>query len=130
MAGTRTGGGDMLDAVAAVLRHSPLFLMPERGCPRNWVTEGGIYLSRTGKTPDKVEALVKDPRYYDDRWHGVVYFKAYADRDRVALYFLAGAGDRILDYSDFVVYGDPELLRVLHSVLKGAGFETTGDAGR
>jgi hypothetical protein len=38
----RKEGGDLLEAVAAVQRHSPLFLMPERGCPPSWVTEGGI----------------------------------------------------------------------------------------
>jgi hypothetical protein len=123
-------GGDMLDAVAAVQRHSPLFLMPERGCPSSWVREGGIYLSRKGKTADDVEDLVKDPRGYDQRWQGVVYFKACAHHDRVSLFLLSGAGDRLLDYGDFVIYGDPELLREVRSILESAGFEAAGGPSR
>jgi hypothetical protein len=130
MADAKKARGDMLDAVAAVQRRSPLFLTTERGCSRRWVTEGGIYLSRTSKTPDDVEDLRKDPRYYDNRWHGVVYFKAYADRDRVSFSFMSGAGDRLLDYGDFVVYGDPELVQEVRSVLTSAGFEPTADASQ
>jgi hypothetical protein len=118
-------GGDMLDAVAAVLRRYPLFLMPERGCPHSWVTQGGIYLSRTGRTADEVEDLVKDPCYHDDRWRGVVYLKAYADRDRVQLFFLSGAHDRLLDYGDFVVYGDPELIQEVRPILAAEGFQAS-----
>jgi hypothetical protein len=119
-------GGDMLDAVAAVQRHSPLFLMTERGCPPSWVTDGGIYLSRSGKSSDDVEDLVKHPNGYDDRWHGVVYFKGCAHRDRVALPFLSGPPERVLDYGDFAVYGDPDLLREVRSTLEGAGFRAGG----
>jgi hypothetical protein len=116
-------GGDMLDAVAAVLRSSPLHLMTERGCPPSWVTEGGIYLSRTSKSADDVEDLVKHPLRYDGRWHGVVYFKACAHRDRVVYPFLSGPRERLLDYGDFTVYGDPELLREIRPVLDSAGFQ-------
>ena len=120
-------GGDMLDAVAAVQRRCPLFLVTECGCPPGWVTEGGIYLSRTRKTTDDVEDLVKDPHGYDDRWQGIVYFKACAHRDRVYLFIRSGAGDRLLDYGDFVVYGDPELLREVRPILASAGFEAAGN---
>jgi hypothetical protein len=116
-------GGDILDAVAAVQRRCPLFLMPERGCPHSWVTKGGIYLSRSSKSSDDVEALLKDPRCYDNRWHGVVYFKAYAYRDRDVYPFLSGPPDRILDYGDFVVYGDPELIQEVRSILASEGFQ-------
>jgi hypothetical protein len=116
-------GGDMLDAVAAVQRRSPLFLMTERGCPPSWVTEGGIFLSRTGKTTDDVEDLDKQPRGYDDRWRGVVYFKAYAHRGRVDLPLLSGPRERLLDYGDFAVYGDPELIQVVRSILASEGFQ-------
>jgi hypothetical protein len=115
-------GGDMLDAVTAVQRRYPLFLMPERGCPPSWVTEGGIFLSRTGKTTDDVEDLDKQPCGYDSRWHGVVYFKACAHRDRVDLPLLSGPRERVLDYGDFAVYGDPELLQEVRPVLDSAGF--------
>jgi hypothetical protein len=117
--------GDMLNAVAAVLRRCPLCLMPERGCPHSWVTQGGIYLSRTGKTPDEVEDLVKDPRYYDDRWHGVVYFKAWAHRDREEYFFLSGPRERVLDYGGFAVYGDPELIQEVRSILASEGFQAS-----
>jgi hypothetical protein len=116
----------MLDAVAVVERRCPLFLMTERGCPSSWVTSGGIYLSRTARTPDEVEDLVKDARCFDDRWRGVVYIKACADRDRVILPFGPHAGDRLLDFGDFVVYGDPELLQQVRSILESAGFFAAG----
>jgi hypothetical protein len=116
-------GGDMLDAVAAAQRRCPLFLVPERGCPPSWVTDGGIYLSRTAKTVDEVEALEKNPRGYDERWHGVIYFKACVLRDRAGLPFLSGAGNRLGDYGDFAIYGDPELLQEVHSILESAGFQ-------
>jgi hypothetical protein len=116
-------GGDMLDAVAAAQRRCPLYLIPERGCPPSWVTEGGIYLSRTGKTVDEVEHLEKDPRGYDDRWHGVVYFKACVHRDRADFPILSGPRERVLDYGDFAVYGDPELLQVVCPILESAGFQ-------
>jgi hypothetical protein len=117
-------GGDMLDAVAAVQRRDPLCLIAERGRPYSWVAEGGIYLSRTSKTPQDVEELVKDPASYNDGWQGVVYFKACAQRDEVIVSFLPGAGDRVLDYGGFAVYGDPELLQEVRSILAEQGFET------
>jgi hypothetical protein len=118
--------GDMLDAVAAVQRRSPLFLITERGCPPSWVTEGGVFLSRTGKTTDDVEDLDKQPRGYDDRWRGVVYFKACAHRGRVDLPLLSGPRERLLDYGDFAVYGDPELLQEVRAILEGAGLQPAG----
>ena len=119
-------GGDMLDAVAAVQRRCPFCLMTERGCPPSWVTEGGIYLSRTIKTPDQVEDLVRDPSGYDDRWHGVVYFKACAHRDRVLFPMLSGPRERVLDYGEFAVYGDPDLLQEVGPILESAGFQVGG----
>jgi hypothetical protein len=116
-------GGDMLDAVAAVQRRCPLFLMAERGCPPNWLTKGGIYLSRTSKSQDDVENLTTDPHGTDGRWRGVAYFKAWAQRDRVEYFFLSGPRDRVLDYGDFVVYGDPELLQEVRSILAADGFQ-------
>jgi hypothetical protein len=115
-------GGDVLDAVSAVQRQAPLFLMTERGCPPSWVTDGGIYLSRTNKSADDVEDLVKPPQGFDDRWHGVVYFKACAHRDRADFPMLSGPRERILDYGDFAVYGDPELLQEVRPILESAGF--------
>ena len=118
-------GGDMLDAVAAVQRHTPLFLVTERGCPPNWGTEGGIYLSRTSKSQDELENLTTDPDGPDSRWHGVVYFKAWAHRDRVEYFFLSGPRDRVLDYGGFAVYGDPELIQEVRSILASEGFQAS-----
>jgi hypothetical protein len=114
-------GGDLLDAVAAVQRHRPLFLIPERGLPYSWAAAGGIYLSSTGKTPEEVEQLVKDPRSYDDRWSGVVYFKACGPREDIVSFMLPDAGDLYLDYGGFAVYGDPALLQEVRVVLADQG---------
>jgi hypothetical protein len=117
-------GGDMLDAVAAVQRRCPLYLIAERGRPSSWATEGGIYLSRTDKTPDEVEHLLKDSRNYDGHWDGVVYFKACGQHRERMLAFLPGPSDRALDYGDFGVYGDPELVKEVRSILADQGFVT------
>jgi hypothetical protein len=119
-------GGDMLEAVAVVQRRIPLHLVSERGCPPSWVTEGGIYLSRTNKSTDDVENLIKEPVRYDRRWQGVVYFKNCGNRDRVAFPILTSPRERILDYGDFAVYGDPELLQEVRPLLEGAGFQAAG----
>jgi hypothetical protein len=113
----------MLDAVAAVQRRCPLFLMPQRGRPHCWVTDGGIYLSRTSKSQDELENLTTDPDGPDSCWHGVVYFKAWVHRDRVEYYFLSGPRDRVLDYGAFVVYGDPELIQEVRAILASEGFQ-------
>jgi hypothetical protein len=116
-------GGDLLDAVAAVQRRCPLYPTAERGLPYSWAAEGGVYLSRTSKTPAEVELLTKDPRGYDGQWDGVVYFKARARRGQAVLPFLPGSADRVLDYGDFAVYGDPKLLQEVRAVLSDQGFE-------
>src|SRR5262245_41069458 len=84
--------GDMLDAVAAVQRRCPLYITADRGHPGNWVTGGGVYLSRTSRTPAELDCLLKDSRTYDKRWDDVIYFKA-RDRNR-ELPFLPAPGDR------------------------------------
>jgi hypothetical protein len=117
-------GGDMLDAVAAVQRRCPLYLTAERGLPEDWVAEGGIYLSRTSKTTDEVERLLKDSRTYDAHWEGVVYFKARGRHRERMLAFLPAPADRALDYGDFAVYGDPALLQEVRSILAARGFQT------
>ena len=119
-------GGDVLDAVAAVQRRSPLYLVPERGRPSNWATDGGFYLSQTSQTPEELDRLVKDPRSYNERWHGIVYFKACAGRVPHFLSFLPGPEDKVLDYGGFAVYGDPEMVQTVRSILANEGFEMTG----
>jgi hypothetical protein len=118
-------GGDILDALAAVERGYSLYLVPERGQPPNRATEGGFYLCRTSKTPEELDRLIKDPRDYNERWQGIVYFKACARRHRLFLPFLPGPDDKVLDYGGFAVYGDPELIQIVCSILTDEGFETT-----
>jgi hypothetical protein len=119
-------GGDILDAVAAVQRRHPLYLIPERGRPYSWVTDGGFYLCRTGQSAEELDRLIKDPRCYQEQWHGIVYFKAYARRSPLSLPFLPGPEDRVLDYGGLVVYGDPSLIQEVRSILADQGFETLG----
>ncbi len=114
----------MLDAIAAVQRHSPMFLVGERGAARPcWMRDGGIYMSRTTMTPVEAEGLPKDPSRGDARWRGVVFFKGCADRGR-HLPLVESWGDRCLDYGDFAVYGDHALLEEMRPILARAGFQT------
>jgi hypothetical protein len=115
-------GGDMLAAVAAVQRRCPLYITAERGQADNWVAEGGIYLSRTSRTAEDLDHLLKDSRSYDGHWDGTVYFKACGRHRERMLPFLPGPGDRALDYGDFGVYGDPDLLKEVRSILAEQGF--------
>jgi hypothetical protein len=118
-------GGDILDAVAAVARQCSLNLVPERGRPANWVTDSGFYLCRTSQSPEELDRLVKDPRSYNERWHGIVYFKSCAGRVSHFLSFLPGPEDKVLDYGGFAVYGDPEMVQTVRLILAKEGFETT-----
>jgi hypothetical protein len=116
-------GGDILDAMAAVQRHCPLYLIPERGRPSNWATDGGFYLCETSQRPKEMDRLIKDPRSYNERWHGIVYFKACGRRSPLYLPFVPGPDDHTLDCGGFMVYGDPELVRTVRSILADEGFE-------
>lgn len=116
-------GGDVLDAVAAVLRQRSLFAVPERGRPYQWTRQGGIYLCRTRKTAEELDCLIKDPKDFSERWQGIVYFKAY-QRGQVTLPFAWAEQGPVVYYEGFAVYGDPELLREVHAILADRGFET------
>jgi hypothetical protein len=119
-------GGDILDAVVAVQRRCTLIAIAEPAPnTTDWVTEGGIYLSRDYKTPQELDRLDKYPQLYDNRWDGVLYFKARGARRDTHLPFLPAPADRALDYGDFAVYGDPELLKDARRILAEAGFEET-----
>jgi hypothetical protein len=131
-------GGDMLDAVAAVQRRTPMFVTTDRAMPRaTWLREGGIYLSRTLKSPDDVEGLSKFPSRRDRGWAGVVYFKGCGDRHEMPGPLVSLWPGECLDYGDFAVYGDRDLLQEVEAILASAGFEavrlpkgTPGAAGR
>src|SRR5262245_26644737 len=88
-------GGDMLDAVAAVQRRSPHFLVSEPFPSANWLPSGTLYLCRTTRSAEDVERLSKDPRRADPRWAGVVCFKGTADPQQVGeVPWVARGGDR------------------------------------
>jgi hypothetical protein len=116
--------GDMLDAVAAIQRHSPMHLLSERAAPRPcWLREGGVYMSRAPLTHEQAEDLPHGPGAGEVRWRGVVYFKGCADRDRhFPLVYVWQ--ERCLDYGDFAVYGDRDLLGEVRLVLAREGFQT------
>jgi hypothetical protein len=115
-------GGDMLDAVAAVQRRCRVYVTAEPGLPNDWIAEGGLYLSRTNRTPAELDCLLKDSRTYDEHWDGVVYFKACGRHRQRLLAFLPAPADRALNYRDFGVYGDPALLKEVRSILAEEGF--------
>ncbi len=116
-------GGDMLDAVAAMQRRSPRFLVSECTPPANWVQTGSLYLCRTPRTAEDVQDLSKDPNRPDPRWAGVVCFKGTADPHQVYVPWVAEGGDRCLDYGAFAVFGDPEVLCEVRAILAAEGFQ-------
>jgi hypothetical protein len=115
-------GGDMLDAVAAVQRRSPRFLVSEPLPPADWAQFGTLYLSRKAMTAAEADGLNKYPRQPDGRWAGVVCFRATADPRHVGFPGVAGSGHRRLDYGVFAVFGDPELLEEVQTILAAEGF--------
>jgi hypothetical protein len=117
-----TRQGDLLDAVAAVQRRAPLFLISEPKPRAHWAQAGALYLCRTPRTAAEVEALGKDPRRPDPRWTGVVCFKGMADPRRMVDPWVSEGGDRCLDYGAFAVFGDPTLLQEVRAILDAEGF--------
>jgi len=119
--------GDLLDAVAAVQRRSPRFLVSEPRPPATWARAGALYLCRTPKTAEDLDALSKYPGRADARWAGVVCFQG-TDHPRQSDLYLPGdseGGDRCLHYGAFAVFGDPELLQEVQAILAAEGFRPT-----
>jgi hypothetical protein len=111
---------DMLDAVAAVQRHSPLFLISEPYPPGNWVKGGALYLCRSPKTAEELDVLSKHP-WGKVRWDGVVCFKGTANPNmRYVPWVSEGCG--CLPYGQFAVFGDPDLLEEVRGILIEAGY--------
>jgi hypothetical protein len=119
--------GDMLDAVAAVQRRSPRFLITEPVPPPNWVRGGALYLCRKPKTADDVDGLGRHPGRPDPRWAGVVCFKGTADPKQVYVPWVADGGDCRLQYGHFAVFGDPDLLQEVRAALAAEGLHPTPD---
>jgi hypothetical protein len=119
-----------MDAIAAVQRRSPRFLISEHPgvrvtgpiAPANWLQTGAIYLCRTPRTIQDVDGLSKYPDRPDPRWAGIVCFRGTADPRQAYVPWLAEGGDHCLHYGAFAVYGDPEVLDEVRVILAAAGF--------
>jgi hypothetical protein len=118
-------GGDLLDAVVAVQRHSPRFLVSEPTPPANWVKTGALYLCRRPRTAEEMDALSKYPGRPDSRWLGVVCFKGTSDPHQLDVPWVSEGGNRCLHYGTFVVFGDAEMLEEVRIILTGEGFQLT-----
>jgi hypothetical protein len=114
--------GDILDAVAAVQRHSPKFLISAPNPRANWANSGALYLCRTHKTAIEVESLPKDPRLTDSAWKGVVCFIGTDDPNLYDHPWISEGGDRCLRFGRFAVFGDADMLQEVHEILVSAGF--------
>jgi hypothetical protein len=115
-------GGDMLDAVAAVQRRAPRFLISEPLPTANWAQIGTLYLCREAMTAGEADSLSKYPRHPDPRWAGVVCFRGTGDPGHFCFPGAAGGSHRCLDYGAFVVFGDPEMLEEVQAILAAEGF--------
>lgn len=119
-------GRDMLDAVTAVQRRSPRFLisepLPSSLWADNWALYGVVYLSRSPRTPDDVERISWIRDTDDPRWAGVVCFKGIRN-PRDGYTPRASDDDRCLKYGAFVVFGDAEMLQVVRDILAREGFK-------
>ena len=113
--------GDLLEAVAAVQRHSPRFLISEPAPTLAWARSGSVYLCRNPKTAQEIESLSKDPRRYDPRWEGVVCFRGKLDPQQPYVPWICDGGPRCLDGGAFAVYGDPQLLHEIREILAAQG---------
>jgi hypothetical protein len=114
-------GGDMLDAIAAVQRRSPRFVITERVPNVNWLRTGALYWSREPKTAEAMEELCIDPGHPDERWAGVVCFKGTADTNLYIPWVVEG-GHCCVRYDDFAVFGDPQTLAEVRLILAAEGF--------
>src|SRR5262245_29817429 len=98
-----SGDRDMLDAVAAVQRRSPRFLVSEPVPPANWARGGALYLCRRPRAAHEVDGLGKHPWHPDPRWAGVVCFKGTTDPNQRYDPWVADGGDGRLHYGTFAV---------------------------
>lgn len=120
--------GDLLDAVAAIQRSSPHFLMSERLPPTNWVQAGILYLCTRPRSAEELDSLPKHAKAADPRWKGVVCFRGTSDPRPPYLPWVSEGGDGCLDYGQFTVYGDPQLLQEVRTILAAAGFSAVGNS--
>jgi hypothetical protein len=114
--------GDILDAVAAVQRRAPRFLISEPLPPARWAHIGAVYLCRNPKSVAEIEAMSKYPWDVDPSWTGVVCIQGTNDPNRRYLAWLSDGGDRCLNYGGFAVFGDPEMINEVSAILTAEGF--------
>jgi hypothetical protein len=114
--------GDLMDAVAAVQRRSPWFVVSQPHPPADWVRTGALYLCRTPRSAAEVDGLSKHPSGAP-AWDGVVCFKGTLDPRREYHPWLADGGARCITYQNFAVFGDPRGLEEICGILAAAGFE-------
>lgn len=115
----------MLDAVAAVQRRSPRFLISERVPPEDWARVGVLYLCRSPRTAAEVDNLGKYPARADHRWAGIVCFRGtapFGTSEASFLPWISEKGDHRRIYRDFAVFGDPDELREVEKILATDGF--------
>ncbi len=120
-------GGDMLDAVAAVQRRAPRFLISEPVPLANWARGGALYLCRAPRTAADVDGLGKQPSLPDPRWAGVVCFRGTDDPSVFDVPWVSEGGDRCLRYPNFAVFGDPDMLKEVQALLAAEGFQPARD---
>jgi hypothetical protein len=115
-------GGDMLDAVAAVQRYSPRFIISEPTPGATWARTGELYLSRSHRTTEQVDGLSKHPSRVDHRWAGIACFRGTADPKVIYVPRISEKGGHRLLYGGFAVFGDPGELPEVEEILDAAGF--------
>jgi hypothetical protein len=115
-------GGDMLDAVAAVQRRAPRFVISEPAPGGTWARTGELYLCLSPKTVDQVDGLSKYPGRADHRWAGVVCFRGTADPNARYVPWVSEKGKHRHLYGRFAVFGDPEEMRKVQAILAEEGF--------
>ena len=121
---------DMLDAVTAVQRRSPRFLisepLPSSVWSDNWAQYGVVYLCRSPRTPEDVDRIGSVRDTNDARWEGIICFKGIRN-PRDAHTPWRSDNDRGLKYGGFVVFGDAGMLQEVRDILAREGFKQFHD---
>jgi hypothetical protein len=108
---------DLLDAVAAVQRRAPLFLVSESEPSVRWVDQGSLYLCRSARGLAEIAELKHNPWRRDSRWTGIVCFRGTVEPNLLYDPWLSEATACCLRYGSFALYGDPNLMREIQSIL-------------
>jgi hypothetical protein len=114
---------DMLDAVAAVQRRSPRFVISEPLPGPDWSQDGILYWCNKPRTLEDLNQFISASAQSvgDPRWNGVVCFKGIRHQPPAHTPGVDG-NSRCLRYSTFAAYGDDEMLQEVKDILAAAGF--------